>query len=119
MKQQIDKLVELSKEYVEFEDSIGIGKGWNILRGNYGRPDVIKIYMESNNVWAVVFGNVEVSLYSNMIELPYNFGAIELHEIYEDAKQFLETLKNELEEKRKEEKIAELENELKKLKGEL
>lgn len=128
MKQQIDKLVGLAEEYVEYGKEVGVAYSWTYLRHEFNSERTgkeISIYRDKAKNWAVKFTGVEVAFYSGIVSFPYSCTPQELEEIYRDAKIFLETIRVEdfgqikaESEKKRIERITELEDELKQLKGE-
>lgn len=138
MKEQIDELVKLAKEYVEYVEEIGniaefeLKDGWTDLRETADSSKAIRIYKRTESVyekiWSVVFWRIEILLYSERIEFPYAYDAYKLEEIYYDARYFLTNLKHEISLSRKKidaekaekmKRIAELERALKNLKEQL
>lgn len=133
MEDIITKLVELANEYADMAISVEYPNGHNELRKatDYKSEDKIAVYLSRNFngeiVKSVYFGLIEIFLYSDKITFPYDYDAMKMASIYEDAKDFLNDFKaNKLEEmkdvarKWREKQIKQLEkelNELKQLKG--
>ena len=132
MKKQIEKLIELAKDYVVVGIEIGLPDTHNQIRGGhqektefYKDGDLINIYFSNKaETWMVTFKDVEITGYSKSIRLPFNADAKYLDSVINSAKEYLHehllpnvakckiaTLKE------RHLKIKELERELKKMKG--
>jgi len=96
MKAQIDNLVTLANNYVKYAKEVGLPDTHNRLRDTYdddqwgvGGPR-INVYLADNGiVWAVEFGDVEISGYKKTIEIPFNATSDSLPAIFNDASHFL------------------------------
>jgi hypothetical protein len=126
METQIKKLVSLAKEYCDYFQSIGTPNTWTTLVENgVSWKQQIRIYFANNyTTKQVSFFNVEVVLYSGMINIPFDYDTKILDQIITDSIDFLEKFKIEKEEEFKQKaeakkikRIAELEEELTNLKN--
>ncbi len=132
MKNQIEKLIDLTKDYVVFGIEIGLPDTHNHIRGGHqSKPefhtegDKVNIYLSNKGeTWQVEFKDVKIIGYSKKIEMPFNSTEESLEAVYESAKEYLHdhllpnvakckiaTLKE------RHVKIKEIERELRKLKA--
>lgn len=134
MKDQIDNLINLAKDYVQLGIEVKLEDTHNRLRsanksetitGQKGR--LVNVYFSNGGeTWAVKFGNVEISGYRYEVLIPFDADADSLQKEYLLAKEFLENylLKNkDVLSKHiiiaKQERIKTLEKELDSLKNEI
>lgn len=131
MKTQIEKLIELAKDYHTFGVEVNLPMTHNHIRGGHQCPEwakdggLINVYLANGGeTWQVEFGKVSVIGYMDRISIPFDSTGESLQKIYDDAYDYLhnyllvDVLKIKLgvmKEKHKE--IKRLERELKKLKG--
>jgi len=132
MKQQIEKLIELAKDYHTFAMEVNLPMRHNHIRGGHqDNPEwckegkLISVYLADEGItWQVQFNKVTIINYSKNIEMPFESTEESLEETYKDAYDYLhnyllvEVAKIKLgvmKEKHKE--IKKLERQLKKLKG--
>jgi hypothetical protein len=91
MKEQIDKLFELAKDYVVFGIEIGLPDAFNRLRGGYdGNPEISIFFKNGGELWSVKFKDVSITGYSNSIEMPLHSDPEYLNEVYDSAKKYLD-----------------------------
>ena len=94
MEEQIKKLVELAKEYAKFMSDIPCEThAW--LRKSLGEKDGISVYFTSDREFSVNFSEVTIAEYTEKITMPYKYNSADLDRIYNDAKEFLDTRKDE------------------------
>lgn len=132
MKKEVEKLIELAKDYVVFGIEIGLPDTHNHIRGgHHSKPefhedgDLISIYFANRGeTWQVTFKDVAVVGYCSKFEMPMGADADYLNAVYNSAKEYLEEhlLKNVAKckiatLKERHIKIKELERELRKMKG--
>lgn len=132
MKQIIEKLIELAKDYHTFGVEVNLPMTHNHIRGGHAsKPEwakegeLINVYLADNGAtWMVEFGRVSVTGYASKISIPFNANEDLLQKIWDNAHDYLhnylliDVAKIKLgvmREKHKE--IKRLERELKKLKG--
>lgn len=132
MKTQIEKLIELAKDYHTFGIEVNLPMTHNHIRGGHqGRAEwakdggLINVYLANEGTtWMVEFGNVSIVGYMDRISIPFDSTEESLQKIYDDSYDYLhnyllvDVAKIKLgvmKEKHKE--IKRLEKELKKLKG--
>jgi len=132
MKKQIEKLIELAKDYHTFAIEVNLPMTHNHIRGGHqSNPEwrkegkLINVYLASEGkTWQVEFDKVKIINYAKNIEIPFETTEELLEETYNDALDYLhnyllvDVAKIKLgvmKEKHKE--IKELERKLKKLKG--
>jgi hypothetical protein len=132
MKEQVEKLIELAKDYVVFGIEIGLPDTHNHIRGGHQEKpefhkegDLVSIYFsDKGETWSVTFKDVTIVGYSSKFEMPMNADVDYLSKVYNSAKDYLNehllpnvakckiaTLKE------RHVKIKELERELRKMKG--
>lgn len=133
MKEQIEKLIELAKEYVVFGEEIMLPQNHTDIRDKdisskndaYLDGSKITIYFNNNySTWQVSFGKVKIIGYAKDVQIPFDCDSEMLEMEYNSAKDYLynHLLPNvakckisSLKEKHK--RIKELEAELRKLKS--
>jgi hypothetical protein len=132
MKKQIEKLIELAKDYQTFAMEVNLPMTHNHIRGGHqSNPEwrkegkLINVYLASEGkTWQVEFDKVKIINYCKDIQMPFESTEESLEETYNDALDYLhnyllvDVAKIKLgvmKEKHKE--IKELERKLKKLKG--
>lgn len=132
MKHNIDKLIELAKDYHTFGVEVNLPMTHNHIRGGHAtRPEwakdgeLINVYLaDGGATWMVEFGGVSVTGYAKKISIPFDANEDLLQKIWDGAHDYLhnylliDVAKIKLgvmREKHKE--IKRLERELKKLKG--
>jgi hypothetical protein len=132
MKKQIEKLIELAKDYHTFAMEVNLPMTHNHIRGGHqSNPEwrkegkLISVYLANEGTtWQVEFDKVKIINYAKNIEIPFETTEELLEETYNDALDYLhnyllvDVAKIKLgvmKEKHKE--IKELERKLKKLKG--
>jgi hypothetical protein len=132
MKKQIEKLIELAKDYHTFAMEVNLPMTHNHIRGGHqSNPEwrkegkLINVYLASEGkTWQVEFDKVKIINYCKDIQMPFESTEESLEETYNDALDYLhnyllvDVAKIKLgvmKEKHKE--IKELERKLKKLKG--
>ncbi len=126
MKNQIDLLVQLAKDYREFCLSSAIKvrmNNHNVLRGvgadfNWSKQDKKEISIYFNGATcAVRFDQFELAFYSGKITFPYHFNETSLNETYYDCLDYLDYMKMKIpmmkEAEKKQKKLTELEMALK------
>jgi len=131
MKTQIEKLIELAKDYVIFGIEIGLPNAHNHIRGgndmpDYGKEgDLINIYFDrGGDTWQVEFKKVKIIGYSKQIEMPFDADIEYLESVYKSAKEYLydyllpSVAKCKIATmKQRHQEIKELEGKIRKLKG--
>ena len=132
MKTQIEKLIELAKDYHIFGIEVNLPMTHNHIRGGHQSQtewakdgEVINVYLANEGTtWMVEFNKVSVVGYMGKISIPFDSTEESLQKTYDDAYDYLhkyllvDVAKIKLgvmKEKHKE--IKELERKLKKLKG--
>jgi hypothetical protein len=133
MKQQIEKLIELARDYHTFAMEVNLPMTHNRIRGGLQQNPpawakegkLINVYLsDEGRTWQVSFDKVEITNYTKRIGIPFEATEELLQETYNDAYDYLhnyllvDVAKIKLgvmKEKHKE--IKELERKLKKLKG--
>jgi hypothetical protein len=132
MKTQIEKLIELAKDYHTFAMEVNLPMTHNHIRGGHQEnPEwrkegkLINVYLANEGTtWQVEFDKVKIINYLNGIQMPFESTEESLEQTYKDAHDYLhnyllvDVVKIKLgvmKEKHKE--IKELERQLKKLKG--
>lgn len=126
MNKEIEQLVELAKEYFEYELLVGGVEPhrWSYIASQHIEGMTIHVYVNGESVdnGAVKIDEVEVNFYSGKIQFPYSFTISDLVAIWEKGGRYLKTLniqKADLKEKRRLEKqkeIAKTDEEIEKLK---
>jgi hypothetical protein len=101
MKAQIEKLITLAKRYEGFGKQINVSENWHSLRGSFGEEikgitksdgDKIAIYFTNNkNVCSIQFGKIELQLFRNVIEMPFDTTTESLQILHDDCQNYLET----------------------------
>ena len=129
MKEQIEKLIELAKEYHAFAMKVGMPDTWNYLRGIQANYNELKSQKEGSSigcylaergkVWVVEFGEVQIKDYSKIIELPFSVSEDYLENIYKDASEFLHSTMQLISDKLQNEAVIKRQDEIKKLEDEL
>lgn len=96
MEKQIEKLIELAKDYVVFGNEIQLPDTHNHVRSKdldneqFLEGELINIYLANKGTtWAVDFGKVKVSGYAKSISLPFNTTEEMLKELHDDAEKYL------------------------------
>lgn len=97
MKTEIEKLIELAKDYVVFGTEIGLPQTHNHIRGGYQEKpefhkegDLINIYFANNfDTWQVEFKNIKVIGYANEICIPLDADKEYLSEVHKSALDYL------------------------------
>jgi hypothetical protein len=134
MKTQIEKLIVLAKEYEVFGRKVCQSGVWNCARGSFGvnlkgvpnsKEGEISIYFADDySVCSIKFGKIEVQLYRSCIEIPFNVTEELLQETFDDCKKYLDDYLIPNREKMildeegiKLSRIAELENEIRRIKS--
>lgn len=132
MKTQIEKLIDLAKDYVVFGIEVGLPDTHNHLRGGHqDKPlfhqegDLVSLYFSNKGeTWQVQFKSVKIIGYTSNIEIPFDSTEDSLEAIYNSAKEYLDNhlLPNVAKckistMKERHFKIKEMERELRKLKG--
>lgn len=131
MKTQIEKLIELARDYHTFAMEVNLPMTHNHIRRGHQSPEwrkegkLISVYLANEGTtWQVEFDEVKIINYAKNIEIPFESSEESLEETYKDAYDYLhnyllvDVAKIKLgvmKEKHKE--IKELEKKLKKLKG--
>jgi hypothetical protein len=132
MKQQIEKLIELARDYHTFAMEVNLPMTHTHIRGGHHQsPEwrkegkLINVYLANEGTtWQVEFDEVKIINYAKDIQIPFESTEESLEETYSDAYDYLhnyllvDVVKIKLgvmKEKHKE--IKELERKLKKLKG--
>lgn len=100
MKEEIDKIIDLAKQYVYFATVVGLPMTHNNIRGGHQsipsfwtEGDLINIYLSQDyKVWSVTFKDVEIVGYNKKISLPFDCTAEYLTERIEDAEKHLQYL---------------------------
>jgi hypothetical protein len=132
MNKQIEKLIELAKDYHTFAMEVNLPMTHNHIRGGHQQNlewrkegKLISVYLANEGTtWQVEFDKVKIINYAKNIEIPFEITEELLEETYNDALDYLhnyllvDVAKIKLgvmKEKHKE--IKELERKLKKLKG--
>lgn len=132
MKNEINSLINLAKDYVVFGVEIGLPQTHNHIRGGHQcdldfikMGDLISIYLANNSeTWSVTFKDVVIVGYSSAIQIPFDANEEYLRGVYDSAKKYLvdyllkDVAKVKLSTmKARHNKIKQLERDLRKLKG--
>jgi len=89
MKKEIDKLVELAREYAYAGIRAGLPNQHNYLRERYANKKAIMIYFSENKtVQLVQFCDIEIRLFADKIYMPFNADKAHLESVYNDALEF-------------------------------
>ena len=108
MRTQIEKLIELAKQYYDYADRVGV-IGWQTLN----EDDTIAVYVSStNNHKSVRFGKVLANIQIDItprIEMYVSLTDERLEELHKMAADHLAVLLYKLDNETKEEKLAKLE----------
>jgi len=99
MKKQIENLIELAKDYVAFGIELGLPDTHNNIRGGHqSKPDfhqegnLISIYFSNKGeTWTVKFENIEITGYSQKIEIPFTSTPESLKAVCDSAKEYLDS----------------------------
>ena len=99
MKKQIENLIELAKDYVVFGIQIGLPDTHNNIRGGHqSKPDfhqegdLVSIYFSNKGeTWTVRFENIEITGYSQKIEIPFTSTPESLKAVCDSAKEYLDS----------------------------
>jgi len=97
MEEEIKKIVKLANDYALFGNLSYLPEGHNHLRGGYNdvdypyeKGDLVNVYFSDNRkVWAVYFGEIEITGYSNKIIFPITHTAKDLEDAYVSSKKYL------------------------------
>lgn len=99
MKKQIDRIVELAKQYVDFGISVGLPLNYHsALRDlpNRNAPswglngDNVRVYFGSDyDTWSVYFGKIEITGFKKAIELPFALTVKDLNKVIADVTTYL------------------------------
>lgn len=102
MEEVISNLIQLAQEYKTFFINLKIKQEYTHVRGpyvedmfsKYKNGESISIYLNDNyTICSVYFGRLEIALYKNTIEIPFDTKKEDLNEIYKDHYKFLKNLK--------------------------
>ena len=98
MDKQIKKLKELADEFAEF---VGRSPRLRTVKYEFGREfgDKIVTYFSDDAGYCIHFGNVIIDERSNTIQIPLNYTWIDLEEIYNKARKYLDEEKEKIIEK--------------------
>ena len=98
MEKQIKKLKELADEFAEF---VGRSPRLGTVKYEFGRElgDKIETYFSEETYYGIKFGNVIIYERSNTIQIPLNYTWIDLEEIYNKARKYLDEEKEKIIEK--------------------
>ena len=98
MEKQIKKLKELADEFAEF---VGRSPRLGTVKYEFGREfwDKIETYFSEEAEYCIKFGNVIIYERSNTIQIPLNYTWIDLEEIYNKARKYLDEEKEKIIEK--------------------
>ena len=134
METQIKNLISIAKEYADFGRLMSLPENHTIIRGKSrfsGSPDWFEegeriqiYYADRGSICAVYFWNIEIALYKDTIEIPFNVTTEYLQAIIDDVTAYLAHLKetvanraDEEAEKAKQKEIADLKRRLEILTG--
>ena len=98
MEKQIKKLKELADEFAEF---VGRSPRLGTVKYEFGREfwDKIETYFSEDAKYCIEFGKVIINEGLNTIQIPLNYTWIDLEEIYNKARKYLDEEKEKIIEK--------------------
>lgn len=96
MKREINQLIKIGKEYIEYGKQVELNaEKHTIIRPKSENKKEIQIYFADNKKTTLIsFGDIEVRFFCNDIIIPFNTTVKEMKEIIKDAKEFLEKWKD-------------------------